>query len=77
MAVRPVAISNSQRMAGILDVDASITDEQIAYQCAMYNLTCDCEALGLDDYGPPDFLPDQRVTTLVELDNYLRTIPYP
>lgn len=75
MAVRPVAISNSQRMAGIVDVAPEISDAQIAYQCAMYSLTCDCEALGLDDYGPPDFLPDLHVATLQELDNYLRTVP--
>jgi hypothetical protein len=43
----------------------------------MYGWTCDCVAFSADVYGPVPPPVDGRVATLVELDNYLRTIPYP
>jgi hypothetical protein len=77
VTVRAVSIDNGQRIAGMVDVDPSITDAQIAYQCSLYGWTCDCVAFSADVYGAVPPPVDGRVTTLQELDNYLRTIPYP
>jgi|HubBroStandDraft_1064217.scaffolds.fasta_scaffold58493_2 hypothetical protein len=66
-----IAIDNGQREAGIIDVDPSIDLTQVQYQTAMYGFTA--YEYDLDGRAAP--LPDQRVATLQELDNYLRTVP--
>lgn len=75
MAVRPVAISNSQRMAGIVDVAPEISDAQIAYEAGLFGLTVDCVAFSAENFGPVPPPTDGRVSTLQELANYLSTIP--
>jgi hypothetical protein len=75
LSMRPVAIDNGQRTAGMVDVDPSISDEQIEYQARMYGLTSDAVAFDADTYGLPPPPVDRRVATLQELDNYLRTVP--
>lgn len=76
MNERVVSIVKNGVEANILSVADSITDAEIAAECAAFGCTCDCvvyTAYALGGAKPPDV--DAHVRTIVELDNQLRTEP--
>jgi hypothetical protein len=73
--VRPVAIYRHGVEVQILDVDPSITDEQVEYQCQQHGDHSDAVVYSPDCYGPVPPECDARVTTLQELEDQLRTEP--
>jgi hypothetical protein len=70
-------IDNTGTIKGVVNVSLAISDESMTLECAKFNYHPDSVIYSPDVYGPVPPPCDQNIQSVVELDNYLRTMPPP